>query len=107
MQGRTNIKVQLSLIVTLTLALAEGMRRLFHFEQQWATSNRVERAYARSTYLDRRVLHSVGSKQWVKEYFESRRIVAVLINSDSEEFFEAILSQTKAPAPSGGSTGAL
>jgi hypothetical protein len=69
----------------------------------------VERALldARSTYLDRRELHSVGSKQWVKEYFESRRIVAVLINSDSEEFFEAILSQTRAPAPSGGSTGAL
>jgi fumarate reductase subunit D len=49
-------KVHLSLLVTLTLALAEGMRRLFHFEQQWATSNRVERALldARSTYLDRR-----------------------------------------------------
>jgi fumarate reductase subunit D len=94
-------KAQLSsiaLIVTLILALTEGLRRLFHFEQQWATSNRVERALqdARSDFLDQRVLYSVGTEKWIEEYSKSRKSVAALINSDSEEFFEAILSEGRA-----------
>jgi fumarate reductase subunit D len=76
-------KAQLSsiaLIVTLILALTEGLRRLFHFEQQWATSNRVERALqdARSDFLDQVYFIRLAPKNGLKNIPSQERVSQLL-----------------------------
>jgi fumarate reductase subunit D len=87
---------KIALIVTLTLALAEGLRRIFHLEARYVTCiNAREALYRiRDNYLDEQVGKEVGSEEWIKNLAGARKAMDELLMSDIREFSELVKGQT-------------
>ena len=91
----------LSITITFLLALTEGLRCIFRFDQRWAASNVIWQELMRiqRLYLDGCIGFVPGCPEWVKNYRESRNLVDQLLKTDTERFFQPILTDAERRAP--------
>jgi len=84
----------LALLATLLVGFVEGFRRYFKFEVKWhgyyMAAERLRRA--REDYRDARVPLEVGSPEWIAAYGRLRAEVDGIIDGETKEFFERLLS---------------
>jgi hypothetical protein len=83
---------KLSLGITLTLALAEGLRRTFQFDHRWAVcANCRERLLSlRDAYLDQQVGKAAGSEDWVTNLFNTRRQFEEVVMEHIKDFAQML-----------------
>lgn len=87
---------RLALVVTMLLALSEGLRRTFRFEQRYGTClvSLEELEYLRETYVDSQLDKPVGSADWLKNLTDLREKTRGYLRKDSEEFAQTIKGET-------------
>ncbi|MBO0906532.1 SLATT domain-containing protein [Jiella sonneratiae] len=87
-----NIIGLITLIITVALSLAEGFRRIFRFDQRWATCYVAKRALknAREKYRISQVPHQIGSDEWVANFVGFRGYYESMIDREVKEFFDAL-----------------
>lgn len=97
-----------AVVVTLTLAILEGLKRIFQFERRWAAIYWAKSAIkrARSDYRISQIGLDVGSEQWASHFKTYRDRVTETIDIETREFFDAFASsEPKNTAPEGSAIG--
>ena len=64
----------LSLIFTITVALSEGVRRVFRFEHRWAVCANCRETIKRQRdkFIDQQIGKQVGSEEWIANLTTTR-----------------------------------
>lgn len=97
-------KVQLNVAgvsITFVLALIEGIRRIFRFEQRWATCYMVKATIKRERekYRYARIGLTVGTDEWKAQLAALRKSFDDATGRETQEFFAAV-QEAKAAAKS-------
>ncbi|CUX19452.1 DUF4231 domain-containing protein [Agrobacterium deltaense] len=81
-------------LVTLLLALLEGTRRIFRFEQRWMACYMAKQTLKRERekYRFARIGLVVGSDVWKANLADLRRVYDEVTGSETKEFFAALQS---------------
>ena len=82
----------ISLVITLTVALAEGFRRIFRYETRWQTAYTAGKTIraARQHFFDAVVDLKIGDPQWVAEYRSLRAKIEAAETEEGQEFFKGV-----------------
>ncbi|TCQ16400.1 DUF4231 domain-containing protein [Rhizobium sp. PP-CC-3G-465] len=82
----------LALIITILLAIADGLRRIFRYDQRWATCYiaRETLKRARENYRITVIGLEVGSDDWKKNYEDLRATYESVIDRETQEFFDTV-----------------
>jgi hypothetical protein len=82
----------ISLMITLAVAITEGFRRIFRFEQRWASAwlSGQKLHMARERYYDSIVGLEFGGDAWKIELMNLRKAVNETMTLDGEEFFQSV-----------------
>jgi hypothetical protein len=82
----------ISLTITLIVAITEGFRRIFRFEQRWASAwlSGQKLHMAREKYYDSIVGLEFGGDAWKIELMNLRKAVNETMTLDGEEFFQGV-----------------
>jgi hypothetical protein len=82
----------ISLTITLVVAITEGFRRIFRFEQRWASAwlSGQKLHMARERYYDSIVGLEFGGEAWKTELMNLRKAVNDTMTLDGEEFFQSV-----------------
>lgn len=88
---------QLAMALTIVLALAEGIRRIFRFEQRYATcvQARENLRAARDAYLDKQIDNKVGDSEWIKNLQNLRSVCEQTTIGSIQEFISVITAATQ------------
>lgn len=86
---------QLALVITTTLALAEGMRRFFRFDQRWASAYLAAFTLKRlkEKYWDDQLSKRVGDSPWIETFSRFRIEADKVTENDTRDFFQHLLSE--------------
>ena len=97
--SRDNLSVA-GVIITLILALIEGVRRIFRFEQRWATCYQVKSTIKRERegYRYQRIGLAVGSEEWKLNLAALRKAFDIATGQETQAFFAAV-QDAKSAAP--------
>jgi hypothetical protein len=96
-----DILKKMSLGLTILLALAEGLRRIFRFDQRYALSaqSRERLRFAREVYVDNQIGLEVGSDDWKKNLERARQISADVSAASVGAYAESLASLKTTPKP--------
>ena len=83
-------------VLTSLIAIVEGTKRIYRFEQRWVSCNAAKRAIknARENYRAKRIGLKVGSPEWQQNYFALRAAFEAASDKEAEVFFESIKTST-------------
>jgi len=86
--------------ITMILALIEGVRRIFRFEQRWATCYQVKSTVKREreSYRYQRIGLAVGSEEWKTNLATLRKAFDTATGQETQAFFAAV-QEAKVMAP--------
>lgn len=92
--------------LTVSLAIVEGIRRIYKFDQRWSTCYMTGRTLkkAREDYRFGRIGLETGSDEWQKNLLRFRSVYEDATDTESREFFEVVKSAGVAASNAGGST---
>jgi len=93
----------ISVVLTLIIALAEGLRRNFRFEERWTacSTSRDQLKWLKEGYLDQQVGKPVGSDPWVENVLKTRREAQAVVMNETKQFFDVIRQDGSKSGPSG------
>lgn len=93
----------IALWITVALALLEGLRRLFRFEQRWSSCfwarNGLRRA--RDEYRTSQIDIAVGSAQWVANFEAFRKAYYEITDKESRDLFRMDSDKDENPSENG------
>jgi hypothetical protein len=94
---------QIALIITVVLALCEGLRRFYQFDQRWMTcvQAREELRRLRNNYQDEQIGSQVGSEPWVNRFYLLRKDAQEVRSQEEVGFFQRLRSASEVPGKSG------
>jgi hypothetical protein len=81
-----------SVVITLAIAFAEGLRRNYRFEERWTafSTSRDQLKRLREDYLDSQVGKDVGSDPWIENLLKARKDKNAVVASETQGFFEVM-----------------
>jgi fumarate reductase subunit D len=81
-----------ALIVTVALALTEGMRRVFRFDHRWAVCAmcRARLLQLHGDYKDTQIGREVGSPEWISTVTEARKTLEKIVMEHIQDFAEVL-----------------
>ena len=88
---------QVALVLSLIVALSEGIRRIYRFEEQWKNSRLAteDLKTARDDYKDKQIGLKVGSQEWVAAFGDLRRKTREITTQNLQSFMETVKADTK------------
>lgn len=86
-------------VVTLLLALLEGVRRIFRFEQRWMACYMAKQVLKRERekYRFARIGLDVGSDAWKANFAELRKAYDEVTGSETKDFFASMQAPIMEP----------
>lgn len=89
--GAGNVQL-IALTVSIILAIAEGLRRIFRWDQRWSTCYKARKMLkrARDAYRVKNIGVSIGSAEWQRNFADLQRSYDEIIDSETQEFFELV-----------------
>ncbi|NLR96108.1 hypothetical protein HGP17_04605 [Rhizobium sp. P38BS-XIX] len=83
-----------AIVVATIGALIEGIRRIYRFEQRWATLNAAKRAIfsARETYRAKSIDLVMGSAEWQVIYYDFKNAYENATSQQASIFFKGLTS---------------
>jgi hypothetical protein len=81
-----------ALIVTVTLALTEGVRRVFRFDHRWAVCAmcRERLLQLHGDYKDAQIGREIGSPEWVSTVTGARKTLEKIVLEHIQDFAEVL-----------------
>ena len=94
---------QIALIITVVLALCEGLRRFFQFDQRWMTcvQAREELRRLRDRYQDEQIGSQIGSGPWINRFHLLRKDAQEVMSQEEVGFFQRLRSASEVTGKSG------
>lgn len=87
-----------ALIITLVVAFAEGLRRIFRFDQRWGSCFQTRDGIwrAREIYRETIIGHPVASEEWKKAYLTLKNTFLELTQVETTAFFDTVKAEAAA-----------
>ncbi|MBY5594118.1 DUF4231 domain-containing protein [Rhizobium leguminosarum] len=92
------------IFITLVVAIAEGVRRMFQFQTRWVSTGVTHQLITRALddYADATAGMEIGSEAWVTEFLKFKKYLNDAKSKEAEEYFSNIAEMekkdTKVPA---------
>ncbi|MBY5698413.1 DUF4231 domain-containing protein [Rhizobium leguminosarum] len=80
------------IFITLVVAIAEGVRRIFQFQTRWVSTGVTHQLITRALddYADATAGMEIGSEPWVAEFLKFKKYVNDAKSKETEEYFSNI-----------------
>lgn len=87
----------LAIVLTVLLAILDGVRRIFRFDRRWTSCNlaKVDLRRARETYLRKRIGLTVGDAAWQSNLGELREAYEAATGKELQGFVADIVAASR------------
>jgi hypothetical protein len=85
------------IFITLVVAIAEGVRRMFQFQTRWVSTGVTHQLITRALdeYADATAGMEIGSEPWVAKFLKFKKYVNDAKSKETEEYFSNIAEMEK------------